>query len=237
MWLIRLALHHPRMVWVMVILILLLGVLSITQMQKDIFPSINLTVICVIWNYGGLPPQQMERYIVRPSEAAVADALSGIDHIQSQSLPGLGVIQVYFQPGTKTSDAMAQVTATMQTILLNLPPGTTPPYILQYNASNVPIVQLVMSSATRPLNQVTDLASNTVNPQLITIPGASISAGQGGHTRSIVVDLDPQAITAEGVTAQNVTAAIGAENVILPAGNAKMGSRDYMVSMTTARPP
>src|SRR5437870_1279612 len=234
MWIVRLALSRPRTIAVMAILITLLGVLSISRMAKDIFPAINLPVISVIWSYGGLAPEEMEQRIVRLSELVITTSVGSIQHVESQSMPGVGVINIYFQQGTPISNAMAQITATMQAILRGLPQGTTPPIILQYDASDVPIVQLVMSSSTRPLNQISDLANTVVNPQLVTVQGATISPGAGGPSRAIMVDLDPQAMTANGVTAQDLTTAIGSQNLILPAGQAKMGPRDYFVRLNNS---
>jgi multidrug efflux pump subunit AcrB len=234
MWIVRMALARPRMVAVMSILILLLGVLNIVQMPKDIFPPINLPVVSVIWQYGGLAPQEVERRIIRLSEGAISNSVGSIEHIESQSLTGVGVIKVYFQPGTQVSNAVAQITATMQSVLRGLPQGATPPAILPYNASDVPIVQLAMSSDTRPINQIMDTANNTILPQLITVRGATVGGASGGPDRQIMVDLDPQAMTAHGVTAQDLTAAISAENLILPAGDAKMGSRDYYVRLNNS---
>src|SRR5947209_5864626 len=153
MWIVRLALRRPRTIAVMAILLTLLGVLSISRMAKDIFPAINLPVISVIWSYGGLAPEEMERRIIRLSELVITTSVGSIEHVESQSMPGVGVINVYFQQGTPIGIAIAQITATMQSILRGLPQGATPPIVLQYDASDVPIVQLVMSSSTRPINQ------------------------------------------------------------------------------------
>ncbi|MCW3094656.1 MAG: Cation/multidrug efflux pump [Chthonomonadaceae bacterium] len=234
MWIVRLALSRPRMVAVIGILILLLGVLNITRMAKDIFPPINLPVISVIWSYGGLAPQETERRIIRVSEIAITNNIASIQHVESQSLTGVGVIKVFFQPGTQVSEAVAQITAAMQSVLRGLPQGATPPIILPYDASDVPIVQLALNSNTRPINQVMDAASNTVIPQLITVPGATIGSAAGGPNRQIMVDLDPQAMTAHGVTAQELTTAIGSQNLILPAGDAKIGTRDYFVRLNNS---
>jgi multidrug efflux pump subunit AcrB len=222
------------MVAVMGILIALLGALSVNRMAKDIFPPINLPVISVVWTYGGLAPEEMERRIIRLSEMAISNSVGSIEHIESQSLTGVGVIKIYFQPGTQTSDAVAQITATMQSVLRGLPQGATPPNILPYDASDVPIVQLALSSSTRPINQIMDAASTTVLPQLITVRGATIGGASGGPDRSIMVDLDPQAMIGHGVTAQDLTAAIGSQNLILPAGDAKMGPRDYYVRLNNS---
>src|SRR5438445_507826 len=162
MWIVRLALERPRTTAVLAVLMLLLGVLSIFRMPTDVFPAINLPVISVIWSYGGLAPQEMEQRVVSLSERAITTTVGNIEHIESQSLPGIGVIKVYFQPGTTISQALAQIGATTQGVIRTMPPGITPPLILQYDASDVPIVQLALSSATLPMNEISDAASNTV---------------------------------------------------------------------------
>src|SRR5437764_1434280 len=208
MWIVRLALERPRTTAVLAVLILLLGVLSIFRMPTDIFPAINLPVISVIWSYGGLAPQEMEQRVIRRSEGAITTTVGNIEHIESQSLPGIGITKVYFQPGTPIPEALAQISSTTQSVIRSMPPGITPPLILQYDASDVPIVQLALSSATLPMNEINDAASNEVRNKLVTVPGASISPPFGGVPRLVMVDLDPQAMTAKGVTAQDVAAGI-----------------------------
>jgi multidrug efflux pump subunit AcrB len=231
MWIVRLSLVRPRMVIVMSILIFIIGVLNIIRMPKDIFPSINLPVIAVIWSYPGLAPEEMDRRVVRQSESQITTTVSGIEHIESQALSGSGIVKVYFHPGTPISQAMTQINSTSQSVIRSMPPGITPPSIIQYDAADVPIVELAMSSETVPITQIADIAETTVLPQLTTVPGASPSPATGGADRLINVDLDPQAMTSRGVTAQDLTNAIGNQNLILPAGDAKMGVRDYFVRL------
>src|SRR5713226_5885602 len=234
MWIVRLALNRPRMVAVMAILIALLGVLSISRTPTDILPAINIPVVNVIWQYAGLSPQEMEGRVVRVSEAVITTVVSNVEHVESQALPGLAVEKVYFQPGTSISQAVAQISSVMQTILRTMPPGIYPPLIQQYDASDVPILQLALSSSTLPISKLYDLALIDVLFPLITVNGAHLSLPFGGSQRLINVDLDPQAMTAEGVTAQDVASAITAQNLILPAGTAKMGRREYVVLLNNS---
>jgi multidrug efflux pump subunit AcrB len=234
MWIVRLALERPRTIIVMALLIFLLGGLYILQMPKDIFPAIDVPVVAVIWTYSGLPPVEMDRRVVRLSESAITTSVDQIEHIESQSLSGYGIIKVYFQPGTSISSAITQISATSQAVLRGMPQGITPPEIIQYDASDVPIVQLAMSSDTVSMTKIVDIATNTISAQLATVRGASLSPTEGGSSRLINVDLDTQAMSARGVTAQQVTNAIGSQDLILPAGDAKMGVRDYFVRLNNS---
>jgi multidrug efflux pump subunit AcrB len=236
MWIVRLALARPRTTAVLALLILLLGVLSIFRMPTDIFPAINLPVVSVIWSYGGLAPQEMEQRVIRRSEGGLTTTVGDIEHIESQSLPGIGIIKVYFQPGASVPQALAQITASNQSVIRSMPAGITPPLVLQYDAADVPIVQLALSSATLPMNELNDAASQVVRNQLVTVQGASISPPFGGVPRLVMVDLDPQALTARGVTAQDVASGIAEQNLILPAGTAKMGAREYFVRLNNSTP-
>lgn len=234
MWIVRLALHRPRTIAVMALLIFLLGGLNILRMPKDIFPSIDVPVVAVIWSYGGLAPHEMDGRVVHQSEAAITTSVDNIEHVEATSLPGQGIIKVYLQPGTSVSAAITQIATTSQSVISSMPQGITPPSIIQYDASDVPIVQLVMSSDTEPISKIVDTVSTVIRPQLVTVRGAGFSPTLGGMSRLINVDLDTQAMTARGVTAQEVTAAIGKEDIILPAGDAKMGSRDYIVRLNNS---
>ncbi len=234
MWIVRLALNRPRMIAVMSILIFLLGGLNITRMAKDIFPQINVPVVAVIWTYAGLAPEEMDRRVLRLSESFITTTVSSIEHIESQSLSGTGVIKVYFQPGTDISEAITQIESTSQSALRTMPQGITPPEILQYDAADVPVVQLAVSSDTLPIVKLSDIATNVVLTQLITVKGTALSPTNGGADKIVSVDLDLQAMTAKGVTALDVTTAIGNQNLILPAGDAKMGTRDYFVRLNNS---
>jgi multidrug efflux pump subunit AcrB len=234
MWIVRLALSRPRTIAVMAILIALLGVLSITRTPTDILPSIKIPVVYVIWQYPGLSPREMEGRVVRVSEAVITTSVSNVEHVESQSLSGLGIEKVYFQPGVQISQAVAQLSSIMQTILGTMPPGMRPPLIQQYDASDVPILQLALSSDTLPVSKLYDLALINVLFPLVTVNGAHLSLPFGGSQRLINVDLDPQAMTAKGVNAQDVANAISAQNLVLPAGTAKMGSREYVVLLNNS---
>ena len=234
MWIVRLALNRPRMIAVMAILIFILGGLNITRMAKDIFPQINVPVVAVIWTYAGLAPEEVDRRVLRLSESAITTTVSNIEHIESQALSGTGVIKVYFQPGTDISESITQIESTSQSVLRGMPQGITPPEILQYDAADVPVVQLAVSSDSEPVSKLSDVATNVVLPQLITVRGTALSPTNGGADKIVSVDLDQQAMTAKGVTAQDVTTAINNQNLILPAGDAKMGTRDYFVRLNNS---
>jgi multidrug efflux pump subunit AcrB len=234
MWIVRLALRRPRMVAVLAILVFILGGLNIFRMPKDIFPAINFPVVAVIWSYGGLAPDEVDKRVLLLSEQAISTTVSNVEHIESQALPGTGIIKVYLQPGTPIGEAITQISSTSQSVIQHMPQGITPPNILDYDASDVPIVQLALSSDTLPITQVNDMAGTMVLPQLITVKGAALSPPNGGMPRLINVDLDPQAMTAKGVTAQQLAAAIGQQNLILPAGDVKMGKRDYFVRLNNS---
>ena len=234
MWIVRLALARPRAIIVMALLIFLLGGLYTVQMPKDIFPAIDLPVVAVIWTYNGLSPIDMDRRVIRLSESAITSSVDNIEHVESQSLSSYGIVKVYFQPGTQVSSAITQISATSQAVLRGMPQGITPPSIIQYDASDVPIIQLAMSSDTVDITKIVDLATNVVSAQLVTVQGASLSPTEGGTSRLINVDLDNAAMTAHGVTAQDVTNAVGAQDLILPAGDAKMGVRDYFVRLNNS---
>ena len=235
MGIVRLALARPRAIIVMALLIFLLGGLYTIQMSKDIFPAIDVPVVAVIWTYNGLSPVDMDRRVVRLSESAITTSVDSIEHVESQALSGYGIVKVYFQPGTQVSSAITQISATSQAVLRGMPQGITPPSIIQYDASDVPIIQLAMSSETTNMTKIVDLATNVVSAQLVTVQGASLSPTEGGTSRLINVDLDSAAMTALGVTAnEQVTTAVGTQDLILPAGDAKMGVRDYFVRLNNS---
>ena len=192
MWIVRLALRRPYTVAVMCVLILVMGILSLTRMVVDIFPAIDIPVVAVIWNYPGLSAQDMERRVVLISERAFSTTVNGIERIESQSIPGIGILKVYFQPGADIGAAIAQISSVSSTILRITPPGMTPPTIIQFNASNVPVAQLTVSSETLPEQQIFDYGLNFIRVRLFTIPGLSTPAPFGGKQRQINVDIDPR---------------------------------------------
>ncbi|WP_066589540.1 efflux RND transporter permease subunit [Sphingomonas pruni] len=231
---VRIALTRPLTFVVMAILIALIGVLTAARTPVDIFPNIRVPVIAVAWQYSGLPPDQMSGRIITPFERVLTTTVNDIDHIESQSMPGIGVTKIYFQPGADIRTATAQVTSVSQTVLKQLPPGVTPPLILNYNASTVPILQLALSGKGLSEGKMFDLAQNQVRPGLVTVPGAAIPYPSGGRQRQIQIDLDPAALQSKGLSAQDVGNAIAAQNQINPVGFAKIGSFQYSVALNNA---
>lgn len=235
MWIVQLALRRPYTFVVMSVLIFVLGIVSIETMSTDIFPPIDIPVVSIVWSYSGTSPDEMEKRFTTISERSMTTAVNDIEHIESQSVSGVSVIKVFFQPGTRIDAAVAQVTAVNQTILKILPPGTTPPFILQFSASNVPILQAVLSSPTIGEDALYDTGMNFLRVQLATVQGAQVPSPYGGKARQIMVDLDPQALYSKGLSPTDVVTALSAQNLILPAGDAKVGNTDYIVR-TNASP-
>jgi CzcA family heavy metal efflux pump len=234
MWIVQLGLKRPYTFIVMALLILIFGVVSLGHMATDIFPDIDIPVVTVIWTYAGLSPEDMEHRIVTIDERAMTTTVDNIEHMESQSLSGVAVIKVFFHEGTNISGALAQVTAIAQTVQRILPPGTTPPYIIRYSASNVPVVQISLSSETLSEQETYDYGFNFLRPQMATVQGAQLPLPYGGKVRQIMVDIDPRALYANGISPTEVTDAINAQNIILPAGTAKMGSREYQVHLNSS---
>ncbi|HEY2254164.1 MAG TPA: efflux RND transporter permease subunit [Variovorax sp.] len=228
---VQLALRRPYTFIVMAMLIVLATPFVLLRMATDIFPEINIPVISIIWNYGGLPPDEMGNRITGTTERSLTTTVSDIEHIESQSLSGVSVIKVFFQPTANIETAIAQVVASMQTQVRQLPPGTTPPLVIKYSASSIPVIQLALSSPTRAENALFDSAVNQLRPQLITIPGAAVPYPYGGKNRLISVDLDTQALQARGLSPNDVVNAVNAQNLILPSGTAKFGSTEYAVRL------
>ncbi len=234
MWIVRLALRRPYTFTVVALLILILGTLSALRMAKDIFPPIDIPVVSVIWQYTGLTPDEMEKRMILLSERGMTTTVNDIEHIESQSLLGVGVIKVFFYPGTNMGSAVAQVTAICQTSLRQMPPGTTPPLIIRYSVDNVPILQLGVSSAKHSEQALYDYTANFARVQLATVQGASMPNPYGGRLRQVQVDLDPQALQANGLTPADVSAAINAQNLTLPSGTVKIGDREYGVLLNNS---
>jgi multidrug efflux pump subunit AcrB len=234
MWIVELALRRPYTVAVMSILILVMGILSITRTVVDIFPTIDIPVVAVVWSYPGLPAEDMERRIVLISERAYSTTVNGIERIESSSIPGIGLMHIYFQPGTDIGAAIAQMSSVSSTLLRIAPPGTPPPNVIQFNASNVPVAQLTASSDKLPEEKIFDYGLNFIRVKLFTIPGLSTPAPFGGKQRQINVDVDPQALAAKGLSPQDVVNALTSSNVILPAGTARIGEREYNVIMNSS---
>ncbi|MEH2240026.1 efflux RND transporter permease subunit [Nostoc sp.] len=234
MWIVKIALRLPYTFAIAALMIVILGVVTIFSTPVDIFPAINIPVVSVVWTYTGTTSEEMAQRIVTISERAMTTTVGDIEHIESQSLSGVSVVKVFFQPNANIASAVAQITSVSQTILRPLPPGITPPFIIQYNASSVPIIQMSVSSKTLPEQALNDYATNFVRTQLATVQGASIPLPYGGKPRQIMVDIDPQAMLANGVSAQDVTNAVSAQNLVLPAGDMKIGDRDFAVQINNS---
>src|SRR5215475_2129996 len=232
--LVRLALRRPYTSAIAALLILLMGALSITRMIVDIFPVIDIPVVLVVWNYNGLTTEDMERRVVFISERAYSTTVNGISRIESQAIPGIGLLKVYFQQGTDIGGAIAQISSVNNSILRAAPPGMQPPAVIQYNASNVAVVQMTLSSKTLSEQQIFDYSLNFIRVRLFTIPGLSTPAPFGGKQRQINVDVDPVALAAKGLSPADVVTALSASNVILPAGTARIGEREYNVIMNSS---
>ena len=235
-WLVRVALARPYTFIVLAIVILILGPLAALTTPTDIFPSIRVPVIGVAWSYTNLSPDQMAARIITPYERSISTTVNNVQHIESQSLLGIGIVKIYFQPDVDIRTATAQVTSISQTVLRQLPPGTTPPLILNYDASTVPVLQVVTSSRTFNQQQLFDLTQNFMRPTLTTVAGTAIPYAYGGQIPQIQVDLNPQALQARGLSAQDVQNAIAEQNQILPAGTVKIGSFEYTVNLNDAAP-
>ncbi len=197
MWIVRLALRRPYTFVVMAILILVMGLIAISRTPTDIFPNINIPVVSIIWNYAGLVPKDMNDRIISVTERALTTTVDNIEHIESQSLYGVAVVKVFLQPTANVERGIAQITAISQTQLRQLPAGTTPPLILAYSASSVPVLQLALSGQGLSEQQLNDYGLNFIRTQLITVPGASVPYPYGGKQRQVQVDLNPAAIAIE----------------------------------------
>ncbi len=231
MWIVALALRRPYTFVVMALVIIILTPLTILRTATDIFPSIDIPVVSVVWFYTGMSPQDMADRIVANSERGITTTVNDIEHMESQSVYGLGVIKVFFRPGTNVQGAIAQITAICQTSVRSLPPGTTPPLIISYSASTTPIIQLGLSSKTLPEQQLFDLGQNFLRNYLATVPGAATPYPYGGKIRQIQVDLDLPKLQAYGLDPNDIVNAVNAQNIILPSGTIKMGSLEYNVEM------
>src|SRR6202453_2277893 len=231
MWIVQVALRRPYTFIVLALLLLILGVLTIGRTAKDIFPTIGIPVVSVIWTYSGLPPDEMSSRITGSFERVALATVNNIEHIESQSLNGVAVVKFFFQPGSNVALSMSQLTAVSQAWLKQLPPGITPPLILAYNASSVPVIQLALSSRTIPEQGLFDLANNFVRTQLAGVAGASIPYPYGGKQRQIQIDLDQFLLQERGISANDVVNAMNAQNLIIPAGTEKVGEFEYNVKL------
>ncbi len=234
MELVRLALRRPYTVAVLSLLVLLLGVLATTRMIVDFFPKIDIPVVFVGWQYSGLSAEEMERRVVIISERAYSTTVAGIERIESNCIPGIGLVKVFFHPGMDIGAAIAQINAINGTVLRILPPGISPPVIITYNPATVPIVNMTFSSKTLPEGRMFDHAFNFVRVKLFTIPGLQVPAPFGGRLRQISVDLNPTLMTAKGISPNDVVNAIQSSNLLIPSGTARIGTFDYNVLMNSS---
>jgi CzcA family heavy metal efflux pump len=234
MWIVHLALRRPYTFVVFSVLILILGALAAVVTPKDIFPYIDIPVVSVVWTYNGLTPDEMEKRIVTVCERAMTTTVNDIEHMESESYSGVSVIRIFFQPKAKVELALSQVTSIVQTILRGIPPGTFPPAILKYDASSVPVLQLGLSGEGLTEQDLYDLGLNFIRTRLATVQGASVPLPWGGKTRQIMVDLDPQALYAKHLSPYDVSTALNAQNLILPAGTARVGNTEYLVKTNSS---
>src|SRR3984957_13043915 len=234
MWIVRVALQRPYTFIMLAVLIVLLGGYAILNTATDIFPNIKIPIAAVIWRYNGILPEEIANRIVLFSERTAQTVVNDVEHTESQSVVGTSVVKYFFQPGADQDLSMAQITAVSQTQLGFTPPGTTPPFVLSYSASTVPILQIALSSTTLPEAQIYDLANTILRTQLSTVAGASIPFPYGGKQSQGQVDLDPQALSAHGLSGNDVVTAIGAQNLILPAGTQKIGDLEYFIKLNSS---
>ncbi len=234
MWIVRVALQRPYTFIVMALLIVLLGIFTIIRTPIDIFPAIRIPVVAVIWKYTGLPPEDMANRIVGLSERIASTTVNDIEHTESLSLNGTGVVKYFFQPNVNQDLAISQINSISQTLLKQMPPGISPPFILAFDASSVPILQLSLSSTKMSEAEIFDFSNSFIRTQLSTVAGASLPYPYGGAIRQVQVDLNPAALRAKGLTGADVTNAIGAQNLILPSGTQKIGDFEYFVKLNAA---
>ncbi len=234
MWIVYLALRRPYTVAVMALLIMTLGLLSVSRMIVDIFPAIRIPVVLVVWNYPGLTPEDMERRVVLLCERAYSTTVNGIERIESQSIPGIGLLKLYFQQGADIGSAIAEITATSNTVMRTMPPGIQPPNIIQFDASSVPVAQLTLTSDKLSEQEMYDYGLYFVRVRLFTIPGLSTPAPFGGKIRQIMIDVDPDALQARGLSPADVVSALQSSNVIVPAGTARIGKLEYNVTTNSS---
>jgi CzcA family heavy metal efflux pump len=231
MWIVRLALARPYTFVVLALVIVLLTPVVLLRTPTDIFPEINIPVITLVWNYTGLQPQEMEQRITSNSERAVTTLVNDVEHIESQSLNGIAVVKIYFQPTANVQVALAQTTAIVQTILKSMPPGTTPPLVAIFSASTVPVIQIGLTSDSLSEQQLFDFGNNFIRTQLATVQGAALPFPYGGKQRTISVDIDSASLQSKGLSPVDIVNAVNAQNLILPTGTVKLGSLEYLVEM------
>ncbi|OED19023.1 efflux RND transporter permease subunit [Burkholderia sp. A2] len=229
MWIVNLALRRPYTFIVMAIMIVLATPLALMRTPVDVLPAINIPVISVIWNYSGFSATEMTNRITSVHERILTTTVNNIQHVESTSLPGIAVVKVFLQPGANVQTAIAQTVSSAQAIVRQMPQGATPPLVITYSASSIPVIQLGLSSKTLSEQSLADIALNFLRPQLITVPGVQIPFPYGGRTRVVAIDLDPRALQAKGLTPADIVNAVNAQNLVLPTGTAKMGQTEYRI--------
>lgn len=231
---VKMVLKYHYTFIVMALFILIMGIVTIFKTPIDIFPEIDTPVVTAVWTYTGMQAKDIERRIVTIAERAYASNVNGIERIESQSLLGVGVIRVFLHPGTDINAGITQISAASQVSMKNMPLGIRPPEVLKYTPTTIPVLQVVISSAKLPLQKVTDLAQNNIKVQLTKVSGAQVPLPMGGKVRQIMADIDMQKLEARGMTPEEITKAIAGQNVIIPSGNAKIGNKDYLVTLNNA---
>src|SRR5215467_6735434 len=234
MWIVRLALGRPYTFVVMAVLIAILGGSAIVSMPVDIFPYIDIPIVSVLWVYSGLSPEEMEKRVVTGFERTLTSNVNDIEHIESQSYNGYAVVRIYFHPNVKVDMAVAQVTATMQSGLRQMPPGMFPANVLKYDAASVPILQLGLSSRSLREQEIFDLGQNFIRTPLGTVQGASVSYPFGGKSRAVMVDLNQEELYAKQLSPIDVSNALNLQNLILPAGTAKLSKTEYLIRLNSS---
>src|SRR5215469_3619248 len=234
MWIVQLALRRPYTFIVLAIVILIMGVLSILSTPKDIFPDINIPVVAAIWNFTGMPADDFSNRITSVYERILTTVVNDIEHIESTSYNGIGVVKIYLQPNASVPIAMAQLTAASQAVLKQMPPGETPPLILSFNAANVPVLRLGLGGAGFSEQQLNDYALNFVRTHLVTVPGSAVPYPYGGKPRVVSIDINNEALQARGLSPNDVVSAVNAQNVILPSGTAKIGGQEFDIGLNAS---
>ena len=234
MWIVKVALDRPYTFIVLALLILIISPLVILRTPTDIFPNVNIPVIAALWNYAGLSAEDMEERIGTQYERSLTTTVNDIEHIESQTMNGRSITKVFFHPGARVEMAMAELTATAQSTVRQMPPGTTPGFMMVYSASSVPILQLGLSGEGLSEQQLFDIATSSIRTQLATVPGAGVPYPFGGKQRQMMVDLDPSLLQAKGLSPSDVVTAIGNQNLILPTGTSKIGQFEYDVALNSS---
>src|SRR5271168_1408458 len=232
--LVRIALNRPYTFIVAALLIFLIGTLAALRTPVDIFPSINIPIIGVAFQYTGLPPDQMAGRVITPFERALTTTVNDVEHLEANSYTTFGIVKIFFHPSVNIATANAQVTAISQTLLKQLPPGSTPPLILNYSASTVPIIQVALSGEGLTEQNLADIGINQLRTPLVTVPGAAIPYPYGGKQRQIQIDLNPTALQARGLSGQDVANTLAAQNLITPVGTEKIGGFEYTLQLNNS---